>query len=106
MNAQIFENVVVSGNGTPINAINRNRMSANASQLQAYIAPTITTDGDLLSTTHLGSGNRTGGQDRSGNEWILATGKKYLIRITSEAAGNDISYMHEYYEHENVLGWN
>jgi len=104
MNVQLFEDVVVSANGVAISAINRNRLSANISQLKAYTAPTITNTGSLLTTAHFGNGNNIGGESRANNEWILAHGKKYLIRITSEAAGNDISYMHEYYEHYNVLG--
>lgn len=104
MNVQLFEDVVVSANGVAIATINRNRLSNNLSQTKAYTAPTVIATGTLLTSAHLGSGNNTGGESRANNEWVLAHGKKYLIRITSEAAGNDISYMHEYYEHYNVLG--
>lgn len=78
--------------GTPIPAVNRNRVSTNTSLVEFSYAPTDgTTDGNItLFTIHTGStaqGANIGieGSSQSPLEWILKPGTKYVITIQTYA---------------------
>ena len=95
----LYENIIVSNNGTFIQPRNRNREFADNNSMNLYLNPTRT-GGDLLilDQKHFGSGQQTIGESRGFNEIILNCNETYLIDITSEAASNDISYVIDWYE--------
>ena len=96
-NSYLSENPTVSENGTLQPAINRNRVSANTSDISVHRSPTVSTPGTTLISYHFGSGQTSGGDARANNEWIFNEGL-YLLRITSEAANNDVSWIVDWYE--------
>lgn len=97
-NAILYEGTTVSANGTGAAEINRNRASANTAGLAVYTGPTVTGAGNALMTLHLGSGQQLGGDARSEEEFILNESTIYRFLITSEANGNDVSWVISWYE--------
>lgn len=88
-----------AGNGGTLQTTyNRNRSSATAAACTVYLTPTPATTGDNLWIGLTGSGNRTGGGNRSLTEWVLKSNTDYLIRMTSRAAGDKILCRLEWYE--------
>lgn len=74
--------------GTPVEITNKNRISENEPTMSIVSAPTVTEEGDLLTTIILiGSetfgNNRTGGRASSENKYILKPNTKYLAKITN-----------------------
>jgi hypothetical protein len=81
---------------------NNNRNSATAAKMTIHKDVSGgTTDGVLLAKS---KGGASGGQFRSGSragnneEYILEAGTKYIIKITSGTAGNNINVLAEWYE--------
>ena len=73
------------------------------SVLNVRTGNTVTTDGTLLSGQSFGvAGNqnksKSGGAKRE-QEIILKQNTKYIFRVTSNGAGNIVSYRAEWYEH-------
>ena len=97
-----YEATAVSANGTGLAEINRNRNSANVSGAAVYQGPTVTDAGTLLMVAHFGSGQNEGGDTRGDNEWVLKPSTNYLLRVTSEANGNDVSWYLNWYEHDGT----
>jgi hypothetical protein len=102
---EIFEGTTTSDNGTEITIYNRNRNNGTSSTMNAYHTPTITLDGTKLYAEKFGvsGGNsiRIGGVVRSAQEVILKQNTKYLFRVTSGSASNDISSKFRWYSHIN-----
>ena len=92
-----YETPTVSANGTPLTVINRNRRTENTNETTLHSSPTVTETGTLLLVNHFGAGQRGGGEGRDDNEWILEN-TTYLLRLTSEAANNDVSWTIDWYE--------
>lgn len=97
----LYETTTTSNNGTGVTAYNHNRNSATNTGATLTHTPTITGDGTLLCVQHFGVGQRGGGETRAVHEWVLKQNTKYLIRVTSEAADNDVTLMLDWYEHTN-----
>jgi hypothetical protein len=90
----VYEETVVSANGTEENTFNRNRNSSNNSASQLYRGPTISTLGTLISTAFIpavSSGFFAGAAavfgDDPGEEWVLKPGSNYLFRFTNTSGG-------------------
>jgi len=96
-NVTLYEAPTVSANGTLQSAQNRNRQSTNTADTTIHLTPTVTGVGTLLRVEHIGNGQTVGGDGRDENEWIFNEGL-YLLRITSEAANNDVSWIVDWYE--------
>ena len=75
--------------GTPLNIINNNDNSSITPTLIAGEDPTLSTDGTLMFSKILGSGNKIGGLGRQTNEIVLRKNTSYLLRFTKNAAGTD-----------------
>lgn len=101
-NYELFIDTTVSANGVACNITNRNHNSINTPTVQCFTGPTITDDGAKFHEEHFGSGQITGGDTRDESEWVLKRNTIYLLRITSESSGNDVSRILEWYEHTNV----
>lgn len=82
----LWEDTVVSDDGTPLDAVNRNRRSQRVATGQVYAGPTITEDGANL---HDGAmpggalGQTIGSTQSSFEEWILLAGKTYMARLVN-----------------------
>jgi len=102
-NMSVFEGTTVSGAGTALEETNHNRSSSNTAGTVITHTPTITGDGTELKglARHFGSGQQTGGEVRAQDEIVLASDTIYLIRVTSEAAANDITTMLTWYESDD-----
>ena len=101
-NYTLYEDTTVSANGVACSIFNRDRNSLNTPTMQCFDGPTITDDGTLLHEEHFGAGQLTSGESRDESEIVLKRNTKYLVRLTSEAAGNDVSRIVEWYEHTNI----
>jgi len=96
----LYENGNVTA-GTALDLINRERNSGNTATLTVTHTPTVTTTGDLIDHRYSGNSGATshvGGTDHSENELILKQNYTYLLRVTSRAAGCDISILLDWYE--------
>lgn len=97
-NFVFYEGTTTSDDGTAVTPMNRNRNSDHTAGMLVYHTPTVSAVGTQLCTRHFGAG-RTPGEERGISEWVLRQNTKYLIRVTSEAASNDISSAFDWYEH-------
>jgi len=85
--------------GTSITPVNNNGNSANTSGVTLVKDPTsITSDGNRAAGYLAGAG-RVAGDTKRTNEIMLEQNTIYLVRITSLANSNDISWDAEWYEH-------
>jgi hypothetical protein len=100
---EIFKDTVVTADGAAVAINNRNQSSSKTPGLQIFDGPTITDDGTALPgfDQHFGSGQASGGETRALNEMVLNPGTSYLVRITSEAAGNEINCIFDFYESDD-----
>lgn len=90
--------------GTTIQtAYNRNRNSANTAGMTIHKGHSSgTTDGTRIFTAKSGTGaagGRLSGSSAEATERILKQNTKYIFRVTSAAASNDISIRFNWYEH-------
>lgn len=101
-NVAIYEDTVVSANGTAVTSYNRNRNSANVAGALVYSTPTVTSVGTLLSAYKAGSGKAVGGEARGSAELVLKQNSQYLIRVTNDTTSNNwFDYLADWYEHTN-----
>jgi len=103
----LYEGATTSANGTAITVYNMKRNSLNAPDGVVTHTPTVTATGTtaLVNGRILPGGTspttRVGGGIRSGAEWILKPGTKYLMRITNTSGGTiAINVALEWYEEE------
>lgn len=99
---------ITNGSGTDLTPMNRERASSNTSLVRNIEAaptanrvtldPTITDDGLTIAEEHFGIRQTAGGVSRSEAEWILKANTIYAIRVTSEAASNDLNVALNWYE--------
>ena len=88
-------------NGTAITAFNNNGNSTNTSNVVILKDPSgIASDGVRVAGFLAGAGREAGFSTRS-KENVLTQGSTALVRITSTAAQNRISWCAEWYEHTN-----
>lgn len=97
----LFYEAPTTSVGTPVTPRNRNRNASDTTAVTVLDTPTVTAVGTLLLEEHFGSGRQTGGETRSEGEFVLKPNTKYLIRITSEANGNDISWHLHWYTYNS-----
>ncbi len=85
---EIFENPTVTGAGTALSELNRNRRSGTTADVVATHTPTTSADGTALSDILVPGGtggNSAGGVSESFAEWVLKSNEDYLIRLTNIA---------------------
>jgi hypothetical protein len=99
---ELFEDTVVSADGTSIAAFNNNRNSSKVATLQAFASPTVTTPGTSIWMGKTGTGRNAGGDNRADSELVLKQGTDYLFRFTKVGAGTLwLDYEFSWYEHTN-----
>lgn len=85
--------------GTSVTAYNRERNSANTATLVVAHTPSVVSVGTQIDGWRVGLG-KTGGEVRGLSEWVLTQGYTYLLRVTSQAASNNISVHMDWYEED------
>jgi hypothetical protein len=85
--------------GSTIIPRNNNRNSSNLSDVTIVKDPTSITSDGIRAAGFLAGGGRTAGFASRENENVLKQNESYLVRITSLANSNDISWCAEWYEH-------
>jgi len=97
---EMFEGPTSSADGASLasSMIQPNRQSSNTPTALLFYGPTITDDGTLLHTTWFPPTASGVGQSASGlvgvtpgEEWVLAAGTDYLVRLTNNS-GATITY--------------
>ena len=96
---ELYEGTTGVTGGTTITPRNNNRNSLNTSDVTLVKDPTSITSDGTRAAGFLAGANRSGGSIVRENEYVLKQNTSYLIRITSRAASNDISWAAEWYEH-------
>ena len=103
----LYEAPTVTGNGTEVTAINKNREIATEPASITYIGSTVTADGTLLLDETIlatGTGSNTIGLIQSASEeWIFDTSKLYLWKIINNDNGA-VDLHFTFYWHEHVPG--
>ena len=104
----LYEDAVVSDNGTLLTPLNHNRSSSRTPAMQLYQAPTVTSVGTPIVNQEYvpaASNNQAGlGAAGSFEEWDLAPGKTYLFRYTNNDNGPvDGSASFSFYEPPEVI---
>jgi hypothetical protein len=100
---ELFEGTTHTG-GTPQTAYDRNRNTANTPGMTIHKGPSGGADGTKIAWRKSGSGTSSGklsGTSIEIAERVLKQNTKYLLRVTSAAASNDINVVFNWYEHTN-----
>jgi hypothetical protein len=100
---EIFEDAIFSTDGAVVTPINNNRNSSNVSGLGLYVDSTVTTDGNSIYTSLVGTtltpSKASGGDVGREAEIILKQNTGYIFRFTTGSTGNTIDYGARWYEH-------
>ena len=95
----LYETPTTTADGTLQTTYNRNRnLSAIAAGMTVFLAPTVTAPGTLLSAHTIGDATAGSSETLNFDEWILSSGKVYLIGATANAAGNSVCLRLKWYE--------
>lgn len=96
---ELYEGTTGVTGGTTITPRNNNRNSANTSDVTLVKDPSAITSDGIRASGYLAGGGRTAGFAERDREFVLKQNTAYLVRITSLAVSNDISWCAEWYEH-------
>lgn len=97
----VYEDVIVSVNGTIVTPVNRNRNSTNTASGIFRENDTITSSGTLLWQWHT-SDRKIAGAGGERDELILKQDTVYMFVIESEVNGNAVSGILSWYEHVSL----
>lgn len=99
---QLFEGATSPSSGTPVTAVNRNRLSTRTPSTLVFYAPAVSDVGVSIWDNYVpgGHGNQAaGGAAESFNEYVLKMGTNYLLRITNiSGQANPFSAAINFYE--------
>ena len=97
---EFFENPTINVNGVVLTAFNNDRNSAKTSIVQFYGDPTVGADGTRIQVARVGAGRekKLGGVARLAAEWILKENEEYLVKVTVDANGANVTMNAEGYE--------
>lgn len=98
---ELYEGASGITGGTSITPRNNNRNSSKTSDMTIVKDPTSITSDGTKASGFLAGGGRVAGIKSREKEFVLKQNETYLIRITSLANNNDISWDAEWYEHTN-----
>lgn len=90
ISVRLFEDTVVSADGTPRSVINRNRTSTNTAAAQIFQDPTITSDGTAIVSGTLPGGSKKdsiGGIFDGITEWVLKPNTNYSAQMINNLSG-------------------
>ncbi|MCF7861162.1 hypothetical protein K9M79_02865 [Candidatus Woesearchaeota archaeon] len=96
---ELYEGASGITGGTAITPRNNNRNHADSSTITLLKDPTAITSDGTRAAGFLAGANRDGGSIERDKENVLKQNTIYLLRITSLAASNNISWCAEWYEH-------
>jgi hypothetical protein len=96
---ELYEGTSGVSGGTTITPRNNNRNSSNTSGVTLVKDPASITSDGTRAAGFLAGANRSGGFVQREKEYVLKQNEIYLLRITSLAASNNISWCAEWYEH-------
>ena len=100
--AYLYETPTITDNGTAVTIFNKDRTSSLVSTARTFHTPTVGAVGTALNSELFPGGEKNFAVGATGNErdeWILAPGKSYLLRITNKSgAAEDISIAATWYE--------
>lgn len=95
----LTEEIATDADGTSITSFNRDRNSANTTDLVLTHTPINPTGGIVLVSKRKGEGRKIGGISRDAFEIILKQNTKYLIDITNLSTGNSLTnWLFNWYE--------
>jgi hypothetical protein len=81
----LYENTVVSANGTQVTPFNNNRTSSTTASTLLYQNPTITSNGTLLLADLVAGGKSVGSQDTGEFRIIFNPSSNYLLLVTNNS---------------------
>ena len=96
---ELYEGASGISGGTEITPRNNNRNSLKVSGVTLIKDPTTITADGTRAAGYLAGANRSAGFVKRENENVLKQNTSYLIRVTSLASSNNISWCGEWYEH-------
>ena len=96
---EVYEGATGVVGGTSITPRNNNRNSLTASTMTLVKDPASIAGDGARAAGYLVGGTRAPGSESRDREIILKQNTTYLLRITSLANSNDISWCAEWYEH-------
>ena len=95
----LLENPTITGDGTPLDVINKKRSSANTALTTVFHSTIISAPGTVLQSTRGGIGSTVAKETRDLLEWILAPNTDYLISIKNVAGMNKtVAFETQFYE--------
>lgn len=99
MEIAVLEDVSVTGAGTVITPINRNRNSGNASAVTLTHTPNGVAGGTTIYSGRAGDNKKAGGLSRAESEIVLLQDALTLIRLTNQSASaNLVDFIFDWYE--------
>ena len=99
----LYESPTVTGAGTSLTSVNRNRNSSNTDVLTISYGATVSADGTELEHGKFGSGKSIGGAVGRTDEWVLANNTTYLLRVNNSTTSNNYHTLRfQYYIHPGV----
>ena len=84
----IFENTIVSANGTAEGLYNQNRISTTTASGLLYMTPTITSDGTNIFSDVVYGDKTSGGGGQSDFRLILKASTNYVFRFLNQAGAS------------------
>lgn len=91
----LYENPVVSDNGTEFTNYNMDRNKTNVTSLATYFDPTVTSVGEQIDHHYITADFKGGGHGENGPPVIiLGNGKNYLLRFSNDSGGVISGEMH------------
>ncbi len=98
---EVYEAASGVSGGTTITPRNNNRNSNKLSTITLIKDPSSISNDGTRAAGYLAGAGRSSGFYKRENELLLKTNTIYLLRITSSANSNNISWCGEWYEHIN-----
>lgn len=97
---EFFENPTINADGVVVPFYNNNRNSSKTTTMVCYRNPTAGADGTRLQVSRVGAGRdkKLGGVGRTQFEWILKSGEEYIIKITVDANGAEVTFTMDGYQ--------
>ena len=102
---ELFENPTLSAEGTLLSSYNRDRRSANVSEIVSRHTPTNTSPGTLLETWWIGGAgfkSDISGMERGDAGFIFKRNEQYLVRLTAQADNIRGRIGADWYEHSEI----
>ena len=98
---EFFENPTINVDGVAVPWYNNDRNSNKTTNMTCFSNPTVGADGvTRLQVSRVGAGRdkKIGGVGRTQFEWILRSGEEYLIKITVDGNGAELTFTTDGYQ--------